>query len=59
MNPQLRDIMKKTDTIYVAGHRGLAGSAIWRHLESEGFSNLVGFSSSELYLTHTDPPFSK
>ena len=44
--------MKKTDTIYVAGHRGLAGSAIWRHLESEGFSNLVGFSSSELDLTH-------
>lgn len=44
--------MKKTDTIYVAGHRGLAGSAIWRHLESEGFSNLVGFSSSELDLTN-------
>ncbi len=44
--------MKKTDTIYVAGHRGLAGSAIWRHLENEGFSNLVGFSSSELDLTH-------
>lgn len=44
--------MKKTDTIYVAGHRGLAGSAIWRHLENEGFSNLVGFSSSELDLTN-------
>jgi GDP-L-fucose synthase len=43
--------MKKTDTIYVAGHRGLAGSAMWRHLESEGFSNLVGFSSAELDLT--------
>jgi GDP-L-fucose synthase len=44
--------MNKTDTIYVAGHRGLAGSAIWRHLENEGFTNLVGFSSSELDLTN-------
>ena len=44
--------MNKTDTIYVAGHRGLAGSAIWRHLEHEGFSNLVGFTSSELDLTN-------
>lgn len=52
MNPLVKDIMKKTDTIYVAGHRGLAGSAIWRHLENEGFSNLVGFSSSELDLTN-------
>jgi GDP-L-fucose synthase len=48
----VKDIMKKTDTIYVAGHRGLAGSAIWRHLQAEGFSNLVGFSSSELDLTN-------
>ena len=52
MNPLVKDIMKKTDTIYVAGHRGLAGSAIWRHLENDGFSNLVGFSSSELDLTN-------
>jgi GDP-L-fucose synthase len=44
--------MNKTDTIYVAGHRGLAGSAIWRHLNNDGFSNLVGFSSSELDLTN-------
>ena len=43
--------MKTTDTVYVAGHRGLAGSAIWRALENKGFSNLVGFSSSELDLT--------
>ncbi|MDD9371770.1 MAG: hypothetical protein PV358_16750, partial [Acidimicrobiales bacterium] len=28
-------------TFYVAGHRGLVGSAIWRKLESEGFTNLV------------------
>jgi GDP-L-fucose synthase len=45
-------MMKHTDTIYVAGHRGLAGSAIWRHLEDQGYTNLVGFSSKELDLTH-------
>ena len=42
--------MKKTDTIYVAGHRGLAGSAIWRYFENSGYENLVGFPSSELDL---------
>ncbi len=42
--------MDKTDRIYVAGHRGLAGSAIWRHLESEGYTNLIGATSSELDL---------
>jgi GDP-L-fucose synthase len=36
--------------LYVAGHRGLVGSAIWRRLESEGFTHLVGASSSELDL---------
>jgi GDP-L-fucose synthase len=35
---------------YVAGHRGLVGSAIWRNLESEGFTNLRGQSSAELDL---------
>ena len=37
-------------TVYVAGHRGLVGSAIWRKLESEGFTDLVGRTSSELDL---------
>jgi GDP-L-fucose synthase len=37
-------------TTYVAGHRGLVGSAIWRHLESRGFTGLVGRTSSELDL---------
>ena len=37
-------------TVYVAGHRGLVGSAIWRTLASEGFTRLVGASSSELDL---------
>lgn len=35
---------------YIAGHRGLVGSALWRHLESEGFTNLVGRSSGDLDL---------
>jgi GDP-L-fucose synthase len=35
---------------FVAGHRGLVGSAIWRHLTAEGFSKLVGRSSGELDL---------
>lgn len=36
--------------VYVAGHRGLVGSAVWRHLESEGFTNLLGRSSTEVDL---------
>lgn len=36
--------------IYIAGHRGLAGSAIWRQLEKQGFTNLVGNTSQELDL---------
>lgn len=35
---------------YVAGHRGLVGGAVWRHLESEGFTDLVGRTSTELDL---------
>lgn len=37
-------------TTYIAGHRGLVGSAIWRALEARGHSDLVGRSSSELDL---------
>lgn len=36
--------------VYVAGHRGLAGSAIWRRMEAEGFSHLIGRTSAELDL---------
>lgn len=38
--------------IYVAGHRGMVGSAIVRHLQSEGFNNIVTRSRSELDLTN-------
>jgi GDP-L-fucose synthase len=41
----------------VAGHRGLVGSAIWRNLEGNGFTNLVGHSSSELDLKNRDDVF--
>ncbi|MEV8191563.1 GDP-L-fucose synthase [Rhodococcus pyridinivorans] len=42
--------LDRTDPIYVAGHRGLVGGAIWRLLEAEGFERLIGRSSSELDL---------
>lgn len=37
--------------VYVAGHRGLVGSAIWRKLTAEGFTHLIGRTSAELDLT--------
>lgn len=42
--------LDRSTRIYVAGHRGLAGSAIWRHLTDEGFSDLIGATSAELDL---------
>ncbi|MHA7191218.1 GDP-L-fucose synthase family protein [Arthrobacter sp. MDT2-16] len=42
--------LERDAPFYVAGHRGLVGSAIWRKLEAEGFTNLHGQSSSELDL---------
>lgn len=36
--------------IYIAGHRGMVGSAIWRLLEAKGYTNLVGRTSQELDL---------
>ena len=42
---------------YVAGHRGLLGSAVWRHLEHEKFSKLLGRTSAELDLRNRDAVF--
>jgi GDP-L-fucose synthase len=42
--------MNKEDKIYVAGHRGMVGSAIVRKLQAEGFENLIVKTSSELDL---------
>lgn len=39
--------------IYVAGHRGLVGSSIWRELQRQGFSNLIGRTRAELNLLDT------
>lgn len=44
-------------TFYVAGHRGLVGSAIWRKLEASGFGRLVGKSSAELDLKNREAVF--
>ena len=43
--------MDKDSKIYVAGHHGLVGSAIWNNLEKRGYKNLVGRSHKELDLT--------
>ncbi len=44
--------MQKDSKIYIAGHRGLVGSAIWKTLEKKGYLKLIGRSSSELDLTN-------
>lgn len=43
--------MELNSKIYVAGHRGLVGSAIWRTLEAKGYTNLIGRTHAELDLT--------
>ena len=43
-------MIKKSDKIYISGHRGMVGSACWRALETEGYTNLVGKTSIELDL---------
>lgn len=42
--------MQQTDKIYVAGHRGMVGSAILRNLQARGFENIIVRASSELDL---------
>ena len=44
-------MLDKKSKIYVAGHNGLVGSAIWNNLKSRGYTNLVGRSHKELDLT--------
>jgi len=43
-------LMNENSRIYVAGHRGLVGSAIWRELQRQGFKNLAGRTRSEVNL---------
>ncbi|MFD0557454.1 GDP-L-fucose synthase [Stackebrandtia endophytica] len=43
--------------VFIAGHRGMVGSAIWRRFEAEGYHNLVGRRSSDLDLRDRDATF--
>ena len=43
-------MLDKNSKIYVAGHRGLVGSAIWNNLMQRGYTNLVGRTHKELDL---------
>ncbi|MBK4346458.1 GDP-L-fucose synthase [Lacisediminihabitans sp. G11-30] len=45
-----RRTVDRSSRIYIAGHRGLVGSAIWRHLKAEGFTDIIGATSAELDL---------
>ena len=42
--------MDKQAKIYIAGHKGMVGSAIWKNMESRGFTNLIGRDSSKVDL---------
>ncbi|SHF98807.1 GDP-L-fucose synthase [Arenibacter palladensis] len=42
--------MNKESKIYIAGHRGMVGSAVWRALTAAGYTNLIGKTSAELDL---------
>ena len=44
--------MKKDSKIFVAGHRGMVGSALVRKLQSEGYTNIITKSRKELDLTN-------
>lgn len=44
--------LAKDAKIYIAGHHGLVGSAIWKNLEARGYHNLIGRSHKELDLTN-------
>jgi len=46
--------MDKTSKIYVAGHTGLVGSALWKNLQSKGYINLIGRTLEELNLMDTN-----
>ncbi len=49
--------LDKAAPTYIAGHRGLVGSAVWRRLASSGFERLIGRTSGELDLRDRDATF--
>lgn len=44
--------VSKNTKIFIAGHRGMVGSSVWRILASKGYTNLIGKTSNELDLTN-------
>jgi len=53
----MSSILNKDSKIYIAGHKGMVGSACWRALDSKGYKNLIGFSSKELDLRNQKEVF--
>jgi GDP-L-fucose synthase len=52
--PTTASHLNEDTAIYIAGHRGLAGSAVWRALEQRGCRNLIGAGSAEVDLRDRD-----
>ena len=50
--------MNKNSKIYIAGHRGMVGSAVWRALVNKGYTNLICKTSKELDLKNQEAVFS-
>ena len=51
-NRKKYNMLEKDSKIFVAGHHGLVGSAIWNNLKNRGYKNLIGRSHAELDLTN-------
>ena len=49
--------INKNSKIYIAGHKGMVGSAIWKHLKLNGFKNLIGRKRKELNLKNENIVF--
>jgi GDP-L-fucose synthase len=47
-------VLDKNSKIYIAGHNGLLGSSLYRHLKSNGYTNIITRSHNKLDLTRTD-----
>lgn len=54
----VREPLSRESRVYIAGHRGLAGSAIWKALQQSGFRNLFGAPSREVDLRDREAAFS-
>ena len=50
MATQAAGALDRETKVYIAGHRGLVGSAIWRHLQEQDFTHLIGATSAEVDL---------